>query len=114
MKVIIAGSRGFTNPNIVVAAVVKSQFSITEVVSGGARGIDRFGEQYAKDNNIAVKRFLPDWSKGRGAGLARNVDMAKYADALIAIWDGESRGTAHMIREAEKHGLKVYIFRSGT
>lgn len=113
MKVIIAGSRGFTNPNIVVAAVVKSKFKITEVVSGGARGIDRFGEKYARDNGIPIKQFLPDWSKGRGAGFARNIEMAEYADALIAIWDGESRGTAQMIREAEKRGLKVYVFQSG-
>lgn len=112
MKVIIAGSRGFTNPNIVVAAVVKSKFPVTEVVSGGARGIDRFGEMFAKANNIPIKQFIPDWSKGRGAGLARNRDMAEYGEALIAIWDGESRGTANMIREAEKRGLPVYVFRS--
>jgi hypothetical protein len=112
MKVIIAGSRDFKNPNIVVAAVVKSRFTITEVVSGGARGIDRFGEQYAKANKIPIKQFIPDWSTGRGAGFKRNIEMAEYADALIAIWDGVSRGTAQMIREAEKRGLQVYVFRS--
>lgn len=113
MKVIIAGSRGFTNPAIVVAAIVKSKFVITEVVSGGARGIDRFGEMWAKANNVPIKQFIPDWATGRGAGFARNIEMADYAEALIAVWDGVSRGTAQMIREAKKRGLKVYVFQSG-
>jgi hypothetical protein len=87
-------------------------FDITEVVSGGARGVDRLGEEFAVAHHLHVKRFLPNWKLGRGAGFIRNIEMAEYADALIAIWDGVSRGTAQMIREAKKRGLRVYVFRT--
>jgi len=109
MKTIIAGSRGIDDPECVLEAIEKSGIEITEVVSGGARGVDRMGESYAEASNIPVKQFIPDWSKGRWAGLARNRDMAKYADAAIIIWDGKSRGTKNMIEEAKKNGLTVYV-----
>ena len=98
MKVIIAGSRTISSYEEVKKAVSDSGFNITEVVSGHANGIDKLGEQWAKENNIPVKVFIPDWkSLGRSAGIQRNVEMGNYADALIAIWDTKSRGTKHMI-----------------
>lgn len=109
MKTIIAGSRSFKSYLFVRSVVKESGFDITEVVSGGAKGVDRLGEEYAKRHNIPVKRFNPDWSKGKGAGFARNWEMAFYANALIAVWDGESRGTKHMIDAAREVGLKVHI-----
>lgn len=110
MKTIIAGSRGITDIRRVVAAVADSGFTISEVVSGGARGVDRLGEQYAARNGVPVRRFIPDWDgKGKVAGFIRNREMAEYADALIAIWDGQSRGTWNMIEEARKRNLKVFV-----
>ena len=110
MKVIITGSRGIKDISKVEAAIKKSKFKITEVVSGTARGVDRLGERWALDNNILIKKFPADWNKhGKSAGYIRNVEMAKYADALIAIWDGESAGTAHMIKTATKQGLMLII-----
>ncbi len=112
MKVIIAGSRGVTLWTSITIAVEESGFNITEVVSGMARGADMLGEEYANVNNLPVKRFPADWSKyGKSAGYKRNQEMAKYADALIAIWDGQSRGTGHMIDIATEAGLKVHVFR---
>ena len=113
MKVIIAGSReGFTIEDVRIA-VLNREFSgaITEVVSGAARGVDRLGEQWAKENDIPIKQFIPDWyGLGKKAGYVRNREMGDYADALIALWDGESKGTKGMIEYAQKKGLKVYVY----
>jgi hypothetical protein len=109
MKIIIAGSRTITDYQIIKKAIEDSQFQITEIVSGGAVGVDRLGERYARENKIPVKQFIPDWSCGKVAGLKRNTEMANYGDALIAIWDGESRGTKHMIAEATKRHLKIFV-----
>lgn len=111
MKTIIAGSRGIESYAVVKEVIEDSGFEITEVVSGGARGVDKTGEQWAKKNNIPIKRFLPDWRAGRQAGMLRNVEMGNYADALIAIWDGTSSGTKHMIDYATRKGLKIFLFK---
>lgn len=111
MRTIIAGSRSITDYKVVESAVVASQFEITEVVSGGAKGVDILGEEYARQNNIPVKKFLPDWKKhGRKAGILRNCEMGDYAEALVAIWDGKSSGTKHMIDYSQKKNLKVYVY----
>lgn len=112
MKVIIAGSRSVQNYDIVKQAIEDSGFlpQITEVVSGTARGVDRLGERWAKENGISVRFFPANWKKyGKKAGMIRNAEMAEYADALIAIWDNESPGTANMIRTMEKLGKKFYV-----
>lgn len=99
MKVVIAGSRSIQKQEDVDYAMSFCPFEITEVVSGGATGVDTLGENWAKANNIPVKVFPAQWDlHGKAAGFIRNEQMAKYADALIAIWDGKSRGTEHMIR----------------
>jgi hypothetical protein len=110
MKTIIAGSRSFTNPESIALAVETSGFAVTEVVSGTARGVDQLGELWAKQHSIPVKRFPANWDKfGKSAGYRRNEEMAQYADALVAIWDGYSRGTSHMIDLAKQLGLKVHV-----
>lgn len=108
MKVIIAGGRGFSSYWAVCRAVKDSGFKITEVVSGGASGADALGERWARDNGVGLKPFIADWKKhGRAAGPKRNAQMAEYADALIAMPGG--KGTANMISEAKKRGLKIYV-----
>jgi len=108
VKVIIAGSRDLHGP--IDKAVTDSNFTITEVVSGGARGIDRAGEEWAKGSGIPIKTFIPDWEQGKAAGIWRNTDMAEYADALIAIWDGKSKGTLHMINSMIHRKKPVYVY----
>lgn len=111
MRVIVAGSRGITRLVVVAKAINDSRFEVTEIVSGCARGVDRLGEQWARANKIPIRRFPADWDKyGRSAGFRRNTEMAIYADALVAIWDGQSRGTKHMIQEARKWDLKFYVY----
>lgn len=115
MKTIIAGSRSIKNSALVEQAVRESGFRITEVVSGTAKGVDQMGEDWANKNNLPIKRFPAEWNKhGKKAGYIRNEQMADYANALIAIWDGESKGTKHMIWAAQLKGLQVYVFRTDT
>lgn len=115
MKTIIAGSReGFTYQDVFLACE-QSNYEITEVVSGTARGVDQLGEEWARLNQVPVKKFPADWNKnGKAAGPIRNRQMAEYVEALIALWDGKSRGTKNMIDEATKKGLKVYVYRKTT
>lgn len=110
MKTIIAGIRTLRSYSPVELAITVSGFRPTEIVSGGAEGADRLGEYWAKIHEIPIKRFPADWAKhGKAAGPIRNREMAQYADALVAIWDGESRGTKNMIDEARKRGIKVHV-----
>jgi predicted Rossmann fold nucleotide-binding protein DprA/Smf involved in DNA uptake len=110
MKVIIAGSRDIQNYSLIVDAVEESGFSVTHVISGGASGVDQLGEQYAINLHLNLTIFEADWEQhGRSAGPRRNKQMASEADALVAIWDGKSKGTKNMIELARKFGLKVYV-----
>lgn len=110
MKTIIAGSRSVTDFKIVNQAIKNSGFSISEVVSGCARGVDRLGEGWAGEAGIKVARFPAEWdTHGKAAGVIRNREMARYADALVAVWDGKSRGTKNMIETARECGLDVYV-----
>ena len=110
MRVIIAGSRFITDYDLVVKAVKESGFEITEVVCGAANGVDSLGERYAKENGIKLSYFYADWKGlGKRAGHARNEQMSFYGECLIAVWDGKSKGTKHMIALAKKRKLKVYV-----
>jgi len=116
LKTIIAGSRSIQSFETVKLAIFNASMcgipEITQVVSGTARGVDLLGEKYARLHNISIKQFPAEWSKyGKSAGYKRNVQMAIYADALISVWDGESRGSQHMINIAKEHGLEVYVFK---
>ncbi len=118
MRTIIAGSR-----HLVVKAWfiqdMMEHFNILKktdvVVSGGAEGIDKCGEFFAIDmksmdgTEIDVKVFPAEWDKhGKSAGPIRNKQMAEYADMLLLIWDGESKGSANMKLEMKKLGKPVY------
>lgn len=112
MKTIIAGSRSVRDPRLVFQAVEASGFAptITEVVSGGCHGPDTFGELWASSRHLPIKRFPAEWDRyGLKAGPIRNRQMADYADALIVVWDGRSRGTENMIEEAQARNLQVFV-----
>lgn len=114
MKVIIAGSRSILDYKTVTQAIDASGFEdeIEQVVSGKAEGVDRLGQLWAFDNNIEVVSFPAYWKQyGKSAGIRRNIEMGNYADALIAVWDGQSRGTKHMIDYATKKGLQVFVYK---
>ena len=119
MKTIIAGSRDFGHHNyddldiFIPVMLTKIPWTITHILSGGARGADRLGEMWAELNEIPMTQYPADWDTyGKAAGYLRNEAMAKNADALIAFWDGESRGTNHMVDLAEKYGLTIHLVRT--
>ncbi len=117
-RVIIAGTRYFNDYaglcavcDRLLADKVKQGFQIV-IVSGGCVGADLMGEAYAKERGHNIERYPAQWGKyGKKAGLLRNAEMANNADALIAFWNGESRGTRHMIETAREKGLAVRIHR---
>jgi len=115
MIVVVAGSRSVTDGRVVAAAVTASGFNVTEVVSGTCHGVDRLAERWAAARGIPVARFPADWRLGRRAGVLRSTAMLRYAaaqgGALIAIWDGVSRGTRHTIDLAHQHSVPVYLHR---
>ncbi len=109
-KTVIAGSRGIGDYALLCAAIKEAKFKITEVVCGTAKGPDLLGKRWAEERGIPVREFPADWPlHGRSAGSIRNCAMAAYADSLVALWDGHSRGTRHMIEEARRRGLKLCV-----
>ena len=114
MKTIIAGSRNIHDYALVVSSVARCGWWITEVLSGAAQGVDTLGAEWARLNNIPLSVFPANWAKygPKRAGPLRNSTMAAHADALIAIWDGQSTGTKDMIDRASRIGLRVYVWRT--
>ncbi len=109
MKTIIAGSRSITNYPLIETGMNEVPWTITEVVSGTASGVDTLGERWGREHAIPIRQFPADWKTyGKRAGFLRNQQMAMYADALVAFHDGKSRGTANMIALAKTFGLKVH------
>jgi len=111
MKTIIAGSRSVTAYADLLRAIDECGWDITRVVSGTAMGADKLGEQWAFANDVPVSLYKPAWGRlGKRAGFIRNTQMAEHSEALLALWDGESKGTKHMIDIASKKGLVVYVY----
>jgi len=112
MKLIIAGSRDMWIRHDELFDIIEQfgiLYEITEVISGCASGIDTCGMEFAARYRLTLKRFPADWDKyGSLAGPRRNLEMAKYADALLLVWDGKSRGSANM--KARMKGMGKPIF----
>jgi len=115
LRVIIAGSRGIDNQQAVntAMAMFTDEYGYpTEVVSGGCHGPDKMGEHWAhaQTPSIPIHIFNPNWKLyGKAAGPIRNEQMALYADALVALWDGKSKGTANMIDHMRKLGKLILV-----
>ena len=114
-RIIIAGGRDFNNADMVEACLHMHTKGLqpgdVQIVSGAARGADSIGMEIAKkyETNLAI--FPAQWNThGKSAGYKRNVLMAENADMLLAFWDGNSRGTKHMIDIAKQKGLVVEVF----
>lgn len=114
MKVIVAGSRDGVDKDwvfFILTEALSDEIADLEIVSGTARGADQYGEEWAYAVNVDVKQFPADWEKyGKRAGFLRNAEMARYADMLIAFWDDESKGTAHMIKVMTDLKKPVHIY----
>lgn len=107
MKAAIVGSRNLTVSNL--GAYLPG--GITEIVSGGARGIDSCARKYAQTSGIKLTEFLPEYKRyGRSAPIKRNRTIIDYADIVIAFWDGASRGTKHMINQCFRGHKKLVVY----
>lgn len=85
---------------------------ITLIVSGGAKGADSLSERWARENRIELLIFLPEWDKyGKKAGYLRNEDIIKNSDAVVACWNGESKGTKHSIDLVKKYGKSCLVVK---
>lgn len=113
MFTIIAGSRNCDDYNVLLSAISSISWKPSTIISGTAKGADKLGERWATENSIPLIKMPAQWDKyGKRAGFIRNEDMAKKANALIAIWDGSSPGTKNMIELAKKYKLLIYITHS--
>ena len=115
-KVIVAGCRDFADYELLKEKcdfyLQNQKPEIIVIVSGHASGADTLGERYAQERGYETEVYPADWkTNGRAAGPIRNAQMAAVADALIAFWDGKSRGTKNMIDTATKRGLQVAVVR---
>lgn len=114
MKIIIAGGRDFNNYYLLEKKLdrIIGKRSNLEIVSGGAKGADYWGAFWAIERTLPVTEFKANWDKyGKSAGPIRNKKMAEYADALIAFWDGKSKGTENMIKLAKEYNLKIRVIK---
>ncbi len=106
MKVAVVGSRGLRVDNLEKYLPKET----TEIVSGGARGIDACAREYAVRNNIKLTEFLPEYEKyGRSAPIKRNLLIIDYADYVLAFWDGKSHGTKYVIDNCKKKNKPVRV-----
>lgn len=107
MKVAVIGSRGLSVGDL-------SRYlpeNTTEIVSGGAKGVDTSAREYALAHEIKLTEFLPEYTKyGRSAPLKRNITIIKYSDIVLAFWDGKSRGTKFVIDNCRKLGVEVRVY----
>ncbi len=108
MKVAVIGSRGLAIDDLGKYLPPDT----TEIVSGGARGVDTSARIYARQHGIKLTEFLPDYTThGRQAPLIRNIDIIEYSDMVLAFWDGVSNGTAFVINNCRKRNVPVKVFR---
>lgn len=109
MKVAIIGSRNLG----VIGLENFLPDNVTEIISGGARGIDTCAREYAQTHGIKLKEFLPNYNRyGKSAPLKRNLEIIAYADIVLAFWDGKSHGTKYVIDNCKSRSIpiKVYLY----
>jgi hypothetical protein len=110
-RIAVVGSRGYPRLDDVRVYVRTIERSAT-VISGGARGVDIVAVDEARRLGMECETYHADWTKGRGAGFARNAVLVERATEVVAFWDGVSKGTAHTIALARKAGKPVTVFDS--
>lgn len=113
MKVAVIGSRGLTIENLENYLPKNT----TEILSGGAKGVDTSAREYAISHGLKLTEFKPDYARfGKGTPLKRNLQIIDCADLVLAFWDGSSKGTKFVINKCKELGkeIKIYIKKVGT
>lgn len=107
MKIAVIGSRNLTVEDLGKYLPEET----TEIVSGGAKGVETCAREYASAKGLKLTEFLPEYNRyGRGAPLKRNLQIIDYADCVLAFWDGQSRGTKFVIERCKAQGKPVRVF----
>ena len=91
--------------------------NVTEILSGGAIGIDHAARRYAYKHQILITEILPEYDLyGRRAPLLRNDLIISLADKIYIFWDGKSRGTNYVIKKCQEthKAYEVYLYKDGT
>lgn len=115
MKLAIIGSRNFDDYPRLCATMDRyfgkgQEPKVTEIISGGARGADSLGACWARDNQVKLTEFLPDWEKyGKAAGFIRNEEIIKNSNVVLAFWDSKSKGTGNSLAIAKRLGRTTLI-----
>jgi hypothetical protein len=114
MKIIVAGSRDFNNYELLketMDKIIGEETDIT-IISGCARGADKLGERYAEERKYKLELYPAEWDKfGRASGYIRNRSMALNGEVCVVFWDGQSKGTQHMINLSNEYNLKTHIIK---
>ena len=109
MHLLITGSRSINYLAVkIVLDGLHAKYPISKLTHGNAKGVDIAAAQWARQrsfcNEPAIEQiaYPADWKQhGKRAGLVRNEEMLATCPALdcgyLAIWDGNSTGTAHMV-----------------
>lgn len=113
MRTVVAGSRTINRYSHVASAIAEAPWAVTKIISGGAQGADEFAVSYANLNRIPCDLVVPFWNEeieyDKISGKERYSEILKKAEAVIVVWDGKSKGTAHLIELAKENNLKLYV-----
>lgn len=116
MKVLVSGSRSIYDYDFVGGVLNELPWSVDTLIHGDARGVDTMANAWAETENYPINRIdievhpIPEWvweQYGSSAGPKRNTYMIEQADAVVAIWDGESNGTKDTVQKAEAAGMPL-------
>jgi len=115
-RILICGDRNWTDVET-IENFIRSLSPDTIIIHGNSKGADKIAERKAKEHGLTVKGYSADWNQyGRAAGPIRNKQMLLEGrpDKVVAFHNdlSKSRGTADMLRQAEKKGIAFEIRRS--
>lgn len=109
-RVLVCGGRQFDQPRTVgrALAAIHVERPIDLIISGGAAGADRYAEQWAQHNRIALSVWPANWRfDGKAAGPIRNERMLRLGRPHLVVAFPGGPGTAHMVRLARAAGVAV-------
>jgi hypothetical protein len=85
-------------------------FSPSVIVSGGAKGIDSYARQFAAEQRLDLKEYLPEYQKyGKPATMIRNTQIIQDSDVVFAFPSPDSKGTLDSIRKAKKYNKQLIV-----
>jgi hypothetical protein len=113
MRVLICGSRSWSDIHVITAAIKNLPLGSTIIHGACPTGADAIADVVGMMLGYDIERYPANWKqRGRSAGPKRNQQMLDEGkpDYVIAFRSaGESHGTDDMMKRAEKAGLTVNV-----